>query len=89
MQTIDAPASRPAAYLLAEDALRYLQQKLGGYPGSAQAMRRWRVDGKGPRFVKLNARILYPVAELDAFIDSCKPVRSTQEAKHAGRRGGA
>lgn len=27
----------------------------------------WRTQGRGPRYVKFGARVLYPVAELDAF----------------------
>lgn len=27
----------------------------------------WRVRGDGPRFIKLGRKVLYPVAELEAF----------------------
>lgn len=35
----------------------------------------WRADGKGPRYVKLGSRVLYPVDELRAFTQSrtCDP----------------
>lgn len=32
--------------------------------------RRWRVEGRGPRFRRLEGKVLYRVADLDTWIDS-------------------
>ena len=32
--------------------------------------RRWRVEGKGPRFIRLEGKVLYRVADLDAWIEA-------------------
>jgi predicted DNA-binding transcriptional regulator AlpA len=34
---------------------------------SRKTLDNWRTTGRGPRFLKLGSRVLYPVAELDAF----------------------
>lgn len=38
---------------------------------SVHSLRRWRVYGGGPRFLKMGARCLYPIAELEAYQASC------------------
>ena len=34
---------------------------------SVGTLANWRVTGTGPRFIKLGRKVLYPVAELEAF----------------------
>jgi predicted DNA-binding transcriptional regulator AlpA len=34
---------------------------------SRKTLDNWRTTGRGPRFLKLGSRVLYPVVELDAF----------------------
>lgn len=31
---------------------------------------KWRVSGEGPRFIKFGRKVLYPLAELEAFEQS-------------------
>jgi hypothetical protein len=38
---------------------------------SVHSLRRWRVYGGGPRFLKMGSRISYPDSELEAFEASC------------------
>ena len=45
---------------------------------STQTLANWRVQGRGPRFMRRNGRILYPLAELDVYEQS-NTVRSTAE----------
>lgn len=59
--------------LSAADAAAYL----GGL--STQTMANWRSAGKGPRFVRLGARIVYRVADLDAYLEK-------HASKHRGSR---
>ena len=35
-----------------------------------QTLRRWRHKGRGPAYVKLGSKILYPGAALNAFLES-------------------
>ncbi len=37
---------------------------------SAKTLANWRVNGFGPKFVKLGSRVAYPVPELVQFIES-------------------
>ena len=34
-----------------------------------RTLERWRMNGEGPRFVKLGLRVFYRPADLDAFIE--------------------
>ena len=34
---------------------------------SANTLANWRTKGGGPRFIKLGRKVLYPVAEIEAF----------------------
>lgn len=38
-----------------------------------------RVSGKGPRFVKVGAKVLYPVVELDSWLEALPARRSTSD----------
>jgi predicted DNA-binding transcriptional regulator AlpA len=47
-------------------------------------MNRWRVDGVGPAFLKLGARVRYDLRELDHWLESrCR--QSTNGARSHGR----
>jgi len=35
---------------------------------SVQTLARWRVEGRGPRFLKLGSRVVYQRSALDAFL---------------------
>lgn len=39
-------------------------ERLRVHPGT---LSNWRVQGVGPRFIKLGRKVLYPVAEIEAF----------------------
>lgn len=41
-----------------------LAERWGMAPGT---LANWRINGEGPRFIKLGRRILYPIAEVEAF----------------------
>jgi hypothetical protein len=34
---------------------------------SAGTLANWRVEGGGPRYIKLGRKVVYPIAELEAF----------------------
>jgi len=38
---------------------------------SLASLRRWRVDGRGPRFIKLGASVRYRVQDVEAWLASC------------------
>jgi hypothetical protein len=49
-----------------------------------QTLARWRVEGQGPPFVRIGSRVLYRVADIDAYVvERC--FRSTAEADRAAR----
>ena len=35
---------------------------------SKPTLERWRMEGRGPRYVKIGHRVFYPRAELDGFL---------------------
>lgn len=35
---------------------------------SVDSLKHWRLRGKGPRFVRVGARVLYRIADLDAWL---------------------
>jgi excisionase family DNA binding protein len=37
---------------------------------SLACLRRWRLEGRGPRFVKVGSRVRYPSEELDGWIQA-------------------
>lgn len=37
----------------------------------AQTLCNWRTQGRGPRFLKIGSRVVYPESELEAFRASC------------------
>lgn len=41
------------------------------YTGFAvQTLARWRVEGRGPRFIRASGRVLYDSADVDAWLDA-------------------
>ena len=62
---------------------REAAQYLGVKPGTLEV---WRSLGKGPRYVKLGARVVYEIADLDAFAASrVVETRDTATILHGGR----
>jgi DNA-binding transcriptional MerR regulator len=43
-------------------------RRLGGV--SRAALRSWRSQGRGPKFVKAGRRVLYRLADLEAYLDA-------------------
>ena len=39
---------------------------------SPRTLEAWRIQGKGPRYLKICGRVLYDVADLDAFLAECR-----------------
>ncbi len=37
---------------------------------SANTLRKWRWEGKGPKFVKLGSRVVYRLVDVEAYADS-------------------
>jgi excisionase family DNA binding protein len=51
---------------------------------SLACLRRWRLERRGPRFVKVGSLVRYPAEELDRWIESL-PAGGTLHAANAGR----
>lgn len=43
------------------------QEVADRYRTTTQVLSNWRVQGKGPRFIKMGRKILYPIGEVVAF----------------------
>jgi excisionase family DNA binding protein len=56
---------------------------------SLACLRRWRLERRGPRFLKVGSRVRYPVEELDRWIEalpaggSVSPANSERKVRHA------
>jgi hypothetical protein len=50
-----------------------------------RTLRKWRTAGTGPAYTKIGREILYPRANLVAWVNS-KIITPVRERKHAGRR---
>jgi len=48
-----------------------------------QTLSKWRVEGSGPRFIRVGGRVMYHRADLDAFIDEQPRRRSTADVPGA------
>jgi predicted DNA-binding transcriptional regulator AlpA len=46
----------------------------------AQSVRKWRLTGYGPRFIKIGGRVRYALADVNDFIARCA-ARTTAEAR--------
>lgn len=51
----------------------------GGKPLSPRTLEKWRVQGRGPSFLKFGSRVLYSESDLERYVDSQKR-RSTSQA---------
>jgi predicted DNA-binding transcriptional regulator AlpA len=40
-------------------------------PISLHALRRWRSEGRGPRYIKVGPLVRYRPEDIDEFLDSC------------------
>ncbi len=56
----------------AQDAAKYL-----GLTESTIA--KWRMSGRGPRYIKAGARVLYDRADLDAWLETSKRENTSQK----------
>ena len=61
--------------LTREEAAKYLGLGL-------RTLDNWRSQGRGPRYLKLGSRVIYPLQELDAF-KAANLRQSTAETKRA------
>ena len=53
-------------------AVNMAERQAAEYLGvSVHSLRRWRVYGGGPRYLKMGSRIVYQIKELDAFQATC------------------
>jgi hypothetical protein len=78
MDTYNPPPASHAEHLLPEvDAATRLHL-------SPKTMQAWRVQGRGPPFVKLGRRVFYRSSDLKDFIEE-NVFRSTAEVDHARR----
>jgi predicted DNA-binding transcriptional regulator AlpA len=46
------------------------------YGVKVSTIRKWRIVGKGPRWIKLGALVRYRISDANAFIESCPVGRS-------------
>lgn len=47
------------------------ETKLAEYLGvSINTLRKWRWEGKGPKFIKLGSRVAYRVSDVEAFLEA-------------------
>lgn len=65
---------QPSAKLPNDAAASYLGK-------SGSWLNKMRAAGKGPRYMKIGGRVLYRVADLDAYVDSCS--RETDDTRRA------
>jgi Helix-turn-helix domain len=61
--------SKTQKFLNEQDAAAYLTLK-------AQSLRAMRCQSKGPTFLKLGRRVLYRLADLDAYVEKHAEVRN-------------
>ena len=45
---------------------------------SEATLERWRTEGLGPRFLKLQGRVLYRLVDIEAYEASCLSISTTQ-----------
>jgi hypothetical protein len=54
--------------LSTKSAARYLSDP--SYPLAFRTLERWRLEGKGPKFVKVGRKVFYRRQDLDAYLES-------------------
>lgn len=69
------PAAQPQRYLTNDEAADYLRL-------SPRTLEKQRVIGGGPRFRKFGRRVMYAVADLDAWADS-RSFEATSDPEYA------
>ena len=72
-----AAAGQPARYLTNDEAAGYLRL-------SPRTLEKQRVIGGGPRFRKFGRRVMYAVADLDAWADA-RSFEATSDPEYAER----
>jgi hypothetical protein len=72
-----AAAAQPARYLTNDEAADHLRL-------SPRTMEKRRVIGDGPRFRKFGRRVMYAVADLDAWADA-RSFEATSDPEYAER----
>ena len=50
---------------------------------SPRTLQRFRVEGRGPKFVKLGKRVFYLEADLRAYVDACRRQSTSSPAPAA------
>ncbi len=80
--TAPAPTSSapPARYLTNDEAAAFLRL-------SPRTLEKMRVIGGGPRFRKFGRRVMYAVADLEAWADA-RSFEATFDPEYAARRAG-
>jgi hypothetical protein len=83
-----APATHPAS-------VQHLDQMqlAGRWQVSPRTLEQWRWQGRGPRFLKLGGRVVYPLSEVEAFeaghlhsnTVAADPAQVSQGASYAAR----
>ena len=68
----------------AEYKQKFLTEKnvsrITGY--SRSTLQSWRWEGKGPKFIKVGNRVLYPTSSIDEFFDQFSLQQSTSETNY-------
>ena len=72
-----APPAQPSRYLTNDEAADYLRL-------SPRTLEKQRVIGGGPRFRKFGRRVMYAVADLDAWADA-RSFEATSDPEYAER----
>jgi hypothetical protein len=50
---------------------------------SVRTLQRWRVEGRGPRFVKMGKKVGYTAADLHAYVDGCRRQSTSERGPEA------
>ncbi len=75
-----AQSAQPARYLTNDEAAEFLRL-------SPRTLEKQRVIGGGPRFRKFGRRVMYAVADLEAWADA-RSFEMTSDPEYAARRSG-
>ena len=51
------------------------------YPFTTATLRRWRLEGKGPNYLKVGSRVVYSRSAIEAFLTACE-VKTKNEAEN-------
>lgn len=78
--TLSPPPVAPPRYLTNDEAAEYLRL-------SPRTLEKQRVIGGGPRFRKFGRRVMYALADLDAWADA-RSFEATSDPEYAERHAG-